>query len=129
VDIPSCDVEPNKVCCRPCREVPVTMFVAATLGFSEFTTVFTDSSAKRDRCLSVPFIVFSRRKRGRNLDGSQGSFMSVKIRIPALKVSVSATPSSSLLLWPGLVRRFHPIVSTRVGASQPLGDSDGIFLF
>jgi hypothetical protein len=85
-----------------------------------------------------PFTVFSRREIEEEadeiLDGSQGSFMSVNIRIAALKVSVSATlyfslpPSPSFLLWPGLVRRFHPIMSTRGGASQPLGDSDGIFL-
>jgi hypothetical protein len=34
-------------------------------------------------------------RRGRNLDGSQGSFMSVKIRIPALKVSQRPSPPPS----------------------------------
>jgi hypothetical protein len=61
-----------------------------------------------------PFTVFSRREIQEEadeiLDGSQGSFMSVNIRIAALKVSVSATlyfslpPSPSFLLWPGLVK-------------------------
>jgi hypothetical protein len=94
------------------------------------------SSAKKDRCLGVLFTVFSRRKIQEDADeilmGLRSPLClskSVFQLSRCLSQPASPPPSSSLFLWGGLVRRFHPIVSTRVGPSQPPGGSDGIFLF